>query len=793
MNKQGSRVRPDYLRLHARVMAIALALVIPVLPAAQQKAPTIQSPGSSTASPSKPSPACPPNVEHVEALYVEHEDVFMSVDSDTSTGSAVFKLKYGYPQCPITLHLSTTDFKSTTTNRELGAALAAFSPADPASKPFLDPASPTAMKSTDTVMVKIDVQKLWEAGESTAQLQQDGVPFAQIKAAKLRVPFTVKSGTLAGDDDGIFYPERESSVAVRNDDAMTYPVLWELQIDGKVAARSAETTLLPPKSTTYLKMKLADDFFTWPSSGMLQDDVEKATLQVHFSPPGSVQDVALPTQPIQYKLHLRYYSKGWQQGINLLWIIFFLLIGAAISIALNIGIPNQLKRNDVRKLIQDMGKRINALGSAAESTAVTFLRVERSRLENRLHEAYWFSPNLSAELPLIEQAIALLNGRVKLVSRVQELKEDLHAARTLPPLIGAIPPSLMDDALGLGQRTLREAVRPDLSDIDIAALVAAITTMQQRIATLGPADPLPAAIQALETSVKARIPASIAQNPTSISQAQYWSVFHGLELIFQSVLNASATINPDEYFNRDMTTQVATACADYIDFRKLLSDPKAIAAAEAQAGKTVPLLGQRTYAALLQARNIFECIREGVSADDVRDALQANPPKAEIDMIPSTPSTYDLVRLRVLFHDSALNSVAAHQLLKCKWVLPGVPPKYGWLVAHYFWWGARFKRLKKPWRVDVFAEFLDDDKTLMTKDDPPKPVRLITTISVHAERTPGQLRVLMLRTGLALFVALLGLVATAQTQIANLSIVPAILAVLLAGIVADSVKNLLTK
>jgi hypothetical protein len=71
--------------------------------------------------------------------------------------------------------------------------------------------------------------------------------------------------------------------------------------------------------------------------------------------------------------------------------------------------------------------------------------------------------------------------------------------------------------------------------------------------------------------------------------------------------------------------------------------------------------------------------------------------------------------------------------------------------------------------------------------------QLRTEISVRVQRSANHVRVELVRTGLALFVALLGLIASAQDKIANLPIVSAVLAVLVIGIMADSIKNLLAK
>ncbi|HMC31467.1 MAG TPA: hypothetical protein VKL99_11580, partial [Candidatus Angelobacter sp.] len=627
-----------------------------------------------------------------------------------------------------------------------------------------------------------------EAGESAGLLMQNGKEIASITASKLRVPFAVKNGTPTGEEDGLFYPSKGGSLTVANDDAMTYPVSWKLWIDDRLAAEGNDT--LQPSSSNHLQIKPDNDFYTWPSSGMLQDDLAKARLSLRFAPPGVLQDTTLPIKDIGYKIRLRYFSKGYQQIWNLVWVFLFLTAGAAISIAANVGIPNQTQRNAVHKQLRELGDRINALGPAADSSAVTFLRVERSRLEKRLHDTNFFSPNLAADLPQIRQGIDLLNSRVQVISEIRDLQEALHQTPS-------VSPSIMDSGLRTCRKNLKTAVQPDLSAQDISNVRASNAAVQQQLDSLGQDDPvLSAAILARETALKNRLPQAGQQDPA-------WQVFSPeLQGILQSVMNAPAGISPDEYYNRDMATQIAMACADYVAYRKLLSDPEVIARVESEAANAKGMQEQ-TYPALLRGRSILVCIRQNAPASRVLEALQSTPPKAEIQVTPSTPSTYDLVSLQVRFLDPALNIDAVHQQFTCKWEVEHLPPKEGWSISHYFTkWSTKKRRANEeqqktdqgpPQANQIVVKFFDNNQNPVIQKSGTAPVKLEKTVSVQQGAKPSRILIEVIRTGLVLLVALLGLVATAQDKIANLNIVQAMLAVLLLGITADTVKNLLAK
>lgn len=737
-------------------------------------------------------------------LAVDQQPPLFVVDKDTNIGSGIVRIRNAGKD-DVSLNLNLTDFVSTTTHVALGT-VPTFSPADPASKASLES---NILKGQAAINVKIDVAKLWEFGESTAELCQGGYPLATLKAAKFRgVPFAVKSAAGPGEDDGLFYLGQEGSISLRNDDPMTYPVNWSLVVDGRIIQSGKEPLLLHP-GITPVKMQFGPELFNWPSAGMLQDDVEHGKLQLHLAPLSSVQDTSLPGTEVPLKLRLRYFSSGWQQGWNLLWVVLCLAVGAAISIALNIGIPNQKRRNEIREKIHAVSKSINSLGPGADSAALTFLRVERSRLETQLHDLYWFSPNLSAELPGIDRAIEFLAGRVAVVSGVRDIQVALHDTPS-------VPPSIMDSIMAECRKILTQAQRQDLCGADIAALQATNAALLQRISALGIVDTdLEAAIAARENNLKASMPENRDTDPV-------WKVFlPDLEAVFVAVAaNAGTNITPDQYFTRDIASLIALACSDYAAHRKLLSDPKRIASAERDAQRAKAFLLLQTCSALAQARSVFECIRESVSTDDILNALEADPPKAEIVFTPSTPSTYELVSLQVHFMDPALNTDAVRQQLTFKWDLGR--GKYGWAVSHYFTQPFSSKkrgmgksahgdaaveghagregnhaeaghdRKQQPTVNHVEVQFLDSEQNPV-KDSAGNVVKLQAEIPVNTRRRGGHIGVELLRTGLALLVALLGLIVSAQEKIANLPVVSAILAVVIIGITADSIKNLLTK
>ena len=731
----------------------------------------------STAAPCIPHKAL--NQGQQQKLVVELLPILV-VDKDTNIGSGILRVcNNGSDAEP--LRLAATSFYSSTTKKDLGT-ITSFSAADLQSQVYLPTtatASPISLPPGERASIKIEVSKLSEAGESTATMLQNGAELDQLTATKSRVPFALKMATPAGEEDGLFYSsDGAGSLIIRNDDPMTYPIFWQLLIDGKVQASHEE--LIGPSGATPLQVTLPQQFFAWPSTGTLQDEVLPAKLFIRLAPQGQVNDSSLASTELPVKLRLRYFQRGWQDFWNTLWIVLVLACGAAISIALNIGIPNQRKRNTTRKLIADVGGRINGLDSKVDSKIMTFLQVERSRLESRLHDAYWFSPDLAAELPLIQQAIDLLNGRVGLAEDIAQTLELLKEKST-------IPPSILENGLKACQKALETAIRPALSPTDIASASATNAALQQQVDGLEEVDAtFEAGLLAKESALKTALTVNAITGSNSL-----WSVFlPQLQEIFDAVISAPSTIRPDEYFMRDMAFQVTAMCADYVDRRRLLGDQERIMVVENAAKEVAVILQDLTFASLVRARNLLAAASKNVTELRILAALQADPPKLEIIMTPERPRGYEAVECKVQFLDSALNTDAVREQFTCKWTIGG-RTKEGWIVWHYF--GLPGRSRTRQGSNEIVVHFWDSSQILVKIKDGDSPVELVHHVAVGKQRRAGHIGQELTRTGLALLVALLALVAGAQTKIVNLSIVQAVLAVLVIGMTADSIKNLLAK
>jgi hypothetical protein len=472
---------------------------------------------------------------------------------------------------------------------------------------------------------------------------------------------------------------------------------------------------------------------------------------------------------------LRWFPSPWQQLWNTFWIAIVLAAGAAISIALNVGIPNQMKRNAMWKALREITLKINSLDSIVGSGVLTFLRVERSRLGDRLQSLFWFSPNLAAELPLLQQAADLLNARLAVVNQVAQALVDLRGA--------SVPPRQLDRVSAQAKSVLDNATRPDLSSVDLASLTVSVAGLQQQIASLGQTDSaFEADLFKTEAALKARIDAARAPGEGGrgpLNPASEWAPFlPELAGLFDGVSGAQPAIQVSQYFERDMTAQYSSLCARYLDARALIGDPARGRQLDAEiVSKLKPLFEHRAYSNLEKARVLVLSAEQGTLDRQLIDAITASPPKVSVTAMPSRPAQFESVWLEAHFHDPALDVAAARERITCDWVF-GASRQQGWRVSHYF---------AQAGKLAIHVEFLDADHNSIQADG--KTVEVPVKLTVGKRHRPGHIGLALARTGLALLVALLALIGGVQDKIALLSLVPALLAILILGLTADSIKN----
>jgi hypothetical protein len=210
-----------------------------------------------------------------------------------------------------------------------------------------------------------------------------------------------------------------------------------------------------------------------------------------------------------------------------------------------------------------------------------------------------------------------------------------------------------------------------------------------------------------------------------------------------------------------------------------------------------------TITGLRRASLLLREIKEGIYVEQIAEAIAQK--KVKIVVEPA-PVEDQLLRFTVRFDSDELNEAAARDELRCEWDFGHNNLKEtGWEAFHYFpppWrgfrgWLWRLWRGLWPWRkresnpYPITATF---SKRFPDPNDPP-PLVLPDEIMVSEPPESGSAdRNLAegVRLGIALVIALIGLLAGAREQLTKLDLIPAAIAVFLLGFGADTIKNLIS-
>ena len=165
-------------------------------------------------------------------------------------------------------------------------------------------------------------------------------------------------------------------------------------------------------------------------------------------------------------------------------------------------------------------------------------------------------------------------------------------------------------------------------------------------------------------------------------------------------------------------------------------------------------------------------------------AIRANPPQLAIRHEPQRLTMNTAVRFSLCFEQSTLNEAAARREWTCGWTFGARgETETGWEVFYSF---------ANTDPVHVKVRIKDLDGTLLTEIAPPAPLRIVNdskTWYALSKETHLELGRLLI----VLFLALFGLMATAQQKAQNLTFLEAIAAVIAIGFGAGAIKDMIVQ
>jgi hypothetical protein len=716
---------------------------------------------------------------HVSAqLKIVEKDLVLSVDPTTNATSGLIHISNPSDK-ELPLSLSAEDFKSINGGYGLNTKVL-FALANPtaAGQQVFD----TKVAPGATIAVKMDVTNFWDAGEATANLCNYGEPIGKLRAAKWRPPFAVKLVAAVPDKPEFSFTKGSSrQVTLKNDDAMTYPVVIAAEVDGIWSEASRVT--LPPNSSVPVELKTSNDWF--PAAARIKETVRDGNIRIQWEAPNAGNQ-PLPERVIPFKAHLNSTGEFWQSLWGYAFILLFVTLGGLCSMVLSNWVPNRLSRAGVEEQLSDLARKTTSLSSRIDSGLRVFLRVERNRLQ-RLLQSYWiFSANFPDIVKRVGDYIAGLSKQIDLAGKLDRARESLEPLLQTNPIPAKI--DQIDRELQKAADLLR---RCDCSAEDLDAVKVLITQASERISKMDQTD------EELVGELKNRIEAlkTYVQPGTEPKE---------LQQIFQKIFGrfdptVAEKIDPKQYSPVDFLATQLEFLRQYQAYYEANPQPPNLPKPE-EARK---FLDTETFGSLQRARLLLREIRQGIYVGRIESALDKK--QAEIVVEP-VPVEDQLLRFSVRFHADELNGAAACEELRCEWDFgDGTSKEIGWEAYHYFrppdrklW--ERLWRGVRPWRKPGSRK-LTITATFSRKNPDPaeatlKRISLVKEkLSVReAPADPGADRNLaeVVRLGIALVIALIGLLAGAREQLTKLDLIPAAIAVFLLGFGADTIKNLIS-
>lgn len=773
----------------------------------------------------------------------------LNVDKDGVTSGTVRLCNRG--ATPSTLALDLSDFYARDPHGTLYplSSVRSLAADSPAHKPIVDGQSPLAPNSC--VDVKIDASRIWQAGLAKADLRNGTDTVIPLHAVRYQVPFNLKvDGPTPESVNLVFTRGQQGTIKLRNEDGMSYPFAWRLELGDTV---HSGTGFVSANGQTTIPVSLDSSNFSFFESGFLRSGDRAGMLSLSFQPDTSFGVLPLPQKRYPVNARLSFFGSTLQKIMNYALVLLVLLAGIFVSLLINHALPLQKKRVEMKLRLANLEGRLAGLGGVIDSRILNLLRVDKKRLGEALNELRALIPQTAVELPRLDQRIEWLVKRIDLTSRAGELLEAVDTGssglalpeadairdhcREVLQIVSKTVASAEEEQAAAKHLSLAEAVLDGADDRPSDSAAEALRKQLQSLQEIKDEDFHKPEWQPFEKLFKSltskEVPAvGELDRDEYVRQAQ--------------VVCAAALI-------MQFTKHVESSPSEEVRKKRMDRAPELVRALEAgpdesivRARELVRQVEQNVTQADLVAE-IQSCNRDGRPAENGNGSKPKRLMWIEID--PPTPLRYQLVTFRVRFARSALDRAAAQNEIQCKWYrrpapasglaesdsgkgvwesteLPGASTErrvsgsgrraIGWMVGSYFIgeheWQTLWRKAasgsgaKKIWRTFrsklgfttaeeiapedlntayiIKAEFPDLGKEIVSE-----PVRLERTKAYVESRTLLAVASLLI----TILIVAFGLLAGAQEKLQTLDWVSGVIAVLVLGFGADTLKNLIAK
>ncbi len=680
----------------------------------------------------------------------------------SGTGSTVLKVQN--PQtAQAALQLSVGPFTNQTSHSVLDGATVELTPADGAKN------LPTILGPQQSTEVVAKLTKISEAGLSSAAVFNNGTCIGVLRAINYDVPLNI---TVEGDGSGttalLLRKGRTAQLVLKNNDAISYATRVSLYYEGR--AQQIEPVIFGPNRTRIVEFQPDNRWFD--SRTCIRPNPTKLNLEIGLlpapstGPPQPSASVTPVRGPIPVNVQLARHSPQCYQWISF-WIVFIvLLLGGLASLALNTLLPNLLKKLDYKKQLQAVADATTTVSTRVDSRLRVLLRLERNRLAQLLESIGPFAGNSADIFQQISTGLTALTKRVTVAQELDDLRTRFDTgAATWPPSCS----DMIDCKLQEAADKLRTLALTDKSIDDAKA------GLDEADGMLNTADDTGAQaknIAARHANLVARVATFQAADYADLATA-----LPGLFAVLGNTYDDTHPVLPGNCFAVDNAVSRIHVALDFVYARLATTDATIRGRLDARKPRLIGLLGTLDWRSLKLARHLVQQMEENVYAEDLVDELAAKRAGINIDQQVARP--YLPVEMCICFQNPRFNQAKALEELTCDWeFVDDKLTEKGWSVCHFF---------QSPGDKTIKATIpLPGGAAPASVPDKVLPVR-DRSASASTSRWFAE----GLRFAIAFFIALTGLLAGAQDQLAKLDVLPAIIAVFLLGFGADSIKNIL--
>lgn len=599
------------------------------------------------------------------------------------------------------------------------------------------------------------------------------------------------SGNGSADQSLVLMNGEDAVVTLKNNDAEAYPLAWVFQMGGKTV-QSGELEL-GPHGTSRIVLTPTPDLYSWTDS--VRPSGKTGVLLLSLQGPPEVPKELLPQHTVQVNLMMRKVSPGLTSFLSHLFVILALLVGGLLSVMSSSVLPIILRKIHLRRELTEVGERTSGVSARVNSYLRTLLRLEHKRIELLLRSVSFYSLSAVERMDDISVAIDRLNKRVKVVERLDDMR------RKLEEIVMTAPPSVTDDIDNKLQMAAGQVESISLTDEEV---IAANSYMDKAAATLESLVSGEAMAQLIAANFK-----ELRVRQKLFPYSYYNDLKAALPGLFEMLnqpFDEPTNITRPMMFAIDYGIAALQLAFDYAVLRAgtPTTEPGANPAAEsarerltAHHNELIGLLGTLSWPALRELRALVQEMRENIYERDVLEEIAAQG-QAEILLHPQSVRPLVPILFSIRFKDSRFNDAAAIRRLTCKWDFPSHLVEQEWKSCHFFQ-GNEVKR-GEPREIGVTVRVESQKTTDATPTankgsaNPPR-ATLSKTVELQRPERPSYSRVFAesVRFLIAIGVVLAALLSGAMQQLNRLDFVPSIIAVLVLGFGADTVKNLLAQ